>query len=93
MRRRLAAIVDGGRAVAVQAAGAGAGDGFVSGVVKWWNSEKGYGFLTPDGGSDVFAHFSEIKMAGFRDPQDNQPVRFKIVDGAKGPQAREITPL
>ncbi|GAB3923766.1 cold-shock protein CspA [Microlunatus endophyticus] len=64
------------------------------GTVKWFNSEKGYGFITPDDGSkDVFAHFSEIAGNGFRSLDENQQVEFEITQGQKGPQASNIRPL
>jgi CspA family cold shock protein len=64
------------------------------GTVKWFNSEKGYGFITPDGGgADVFAHFSAIQMSGYRALDENQRVEFEIVQGQKGPQADNIRAL
>ncbi|WP_163509226.1 cold-shock protein [Fodinicola acaciae] len=62
------------------------------GVVKWFNADKGFGFITPDGGgSDVFVHFSEIQASGFRSLEENQRVSFEIGQGAKGPQATGVT--
>ena len=62
-----------------------------SGTVKWFNAEKGYGFITPDGGgSDVFAHYSAIDATGFRTLEENQRVEFDIAQGPKGPQAADI---
>jgi CspA family cold shock protein len=61
------------------------------GTVKWFNAEKGFGFITPDGGgSDVFAHFSAIQSAGYRSLEENQRVEFEITQGQKGPQAANI---
>jgi CspA family cold shock protein len=62
-----------------------------TGIVKWFNSEKGFGFITPDGGgADVFAHYSAIDAPGFRTLQENQRVEFEIAQGPKGPQAAQI---
>jgi len=64
------------------------------GTVKWFNSEKGYGFITPDDGSkDVFAHFSEVVGTGYRSLEENQKVEYEVVQGQKGPQASNIRPL
>lgn len=61
------------------------------GVVKWFNAEKGFGFITPDdGGKDVFVHYSEIQSSGFRTLEENQRVQFEIAQGAKGPQASGV---
>jgi cold shock protein len=61
------------------------------GTVKWFNSDRGYGFIAPDDGtSDVFVHHSAIKADGFRDLQENQRVEFAVTQGAKGPQAEEV---
>ena len=62
------------------------------GTVKWFNSEKGFGFIAPDGGTkDVFVHHSEIQGSGFRTLEENQRVEFEITQGAKGPQAVGVT--
>ena len=62
-----------------------------TGTVKWFNAEKGFGFITPDGGgSDVFAHYSAIDATGFRTLDENQRVEFEIAQGPKGPQASQI---
>ena len=61
------------------------------GTVKWFNAEKGFGFITPDGGSeDVFVHQSEIQMEGYRDLQEGQRVEFEITQGQKGKQASQV---
>jgi cold shock protein len=65
-----------------------------TGIVKWFNGEKGYGFITPDDGSaDVFAHFSAIQSSGYRSLEENQRVEFDVTQGQKGPQAENIRPL
>lgn len=60
------------------------------GTVKWFNQEKGYGFITPDSGPDVFAHFSNIIGTGYKTLEEGQRVKFRITQGQKGPQAEEI---
>jgi CspA family cold shock protein len=61
------------------------------GTVKWFNAEKGYGFITPDGGgADVFAHYSAIAASGFRSLNENQRVEFEVTQGQRGPQAAKI---
>ncbi|MEY8038882.1 MULTISPECIES: cold-shock protein [Saccharopolyspora] len=65
-----------------------------TGTVKWFNAEKGYGFIKPDdGGSDVFAHYSAIDATGFRTLDEDQRVEFEITQGQKGPQASQIRAL
>lgn len=62
------------------------------GTVKWFNGEKGFGFIAPDGGTeDVFVHYSEISGSGYRSLEENQRVQFDIGQGAKGPQAVGVT--
>lgn len=61
------------------------------GTVKWFNAEKGYGFIAPeDGSADVFVHYSEIQGNGFRTLEENQSVEFEIGSGQKGPQAMGV---
>ncbi len=64
-----------------------------TGTVKWFNSEKGFGFITEDGGNDVFAHFSAIAGDGFKSLEEGQKVSFNIVEGARGAQASNIVTL
>jgi CspA family cold shock protein len=62
------------------------------GTVKWFNAEKGYGFIAQaDGGPDVFVHYSAIQSDGYRSLEENQVVEFEIVQGPKGPQADKVT--
>ena len=61
------------------------------GTVKWFNSEKGFGFITQDGGADVFVHFSAISGDGYKELKENQRVEFEVTDGPKGPQAASVT--
>ncbi|GAB3077803.1 cold-shock protein [Corynebacterium aquatimens] len=62
-----------------------------TGTVKWFNAEKGFGFIAPDDGSaDVFVHYSEIQGNGFRTLEENQRVEFEVGEGAKGPQAQQV---
>ena len=64
-----------------------------TGVVKWFNEAKGYGFISPDDGSrDVFVHFSAIQANGFKKLEEGQKVQFEVVDGAKGPNAQNVIP-
>ncbi|MGT2933535.1 cold-shock protein [Streptococcus catagoni] len=63
------------------------------GTVKWFNAEKGFGFITQENGSDVFAHFSEIQSNGFKSLDENQKVEFDVTDGQRGPQASNIIKL
>jgi len=70
------------------------GTNMATGTVKWFNAEKGFGFIAPDDGSaDVFVHYSEIKGAGFRTLEENQQVEFEVGDGTKGPQAQDVRPI
>ena len=64
-----------------------------TGIVKWFNDSKGFGFITPDeGGEDLFAHFSAIQSSGFKSLQENQRVSFEVTTGPKGKQAANIKP-
>jgi CspA family cold shock protein len=64
------------------------------GTVKWFNADKGFGFISQDGGGDdVFVHFSAIQSSGYRSLEENQRVEFEIVQGQKGPQAEQVRPL
>ncbi len=64
------------------------------GTVKWFNGEKGFGFIAPDDGSkDVFVHYSEIGGSGYRSLEENQRVEFEVEQGNKGPQAVRVTAI
>ncbi|MEK9908225.1 MAG: cold-shock protein [Aquiluna sp.] len=63
------------------------------GTVKWFNSEKGFGFITQDEGDDVFVHFSAIQGDGYRELKENQRVEFEVKKGDKGLQAENVNPL
>jgi CspA family cold shock protein len=62
-------------------------------IVKWFNSEKGFGFITVDGGEDVFVHFSAIQTDGFKTLEEGQKVEFEVTEGPKGPQAANVVKL
>ncbi|MFD9225259.1 MULTISPECIES: cold-shock protein [Streptomyces] len=65
-----------------------------TGTVKWFNSDKGYGYISQDdGGADVFVHFSAIQTNGYRSLEENQRVEFEVTQGQKGPQAEMVRPL
>ena len=62
-----------------------------NGVVKWFNAEKGFGFISVEGEDDVFVHFSAINSDGYKTLEEGQEVQFEVVDGAKGPQAANVS--
>ena len=64
-----------------------------NGIVKWFNNEKGFGFISVEGGDDVFVHFSAIQSDGFKSLEEGQEVSFNVVKGARGPQAENVTIL
>lgn len=61
-----------------------------TGIVKWFNGDKGFGFITPESGPDVFVHFSAIDGSGYRNLQENDKVEFEVTNGPKGPQAQNV---
>jgi CspA family cold shock protein len=61
------------------------------GKVKWFNAEKGYGFIESDDGTDVFVHFSAITMDGYKSLEEGAEVEFEVIEGAKGPQAANVS--
>ena len=63
------------------------------GTVKWFNNQKGYGLLSYEEGNDVFDHYSGLNMEGFKSLEEGQAVEFEVVNGAKGPQATNVTKL
>lgn len=65
----------------------------MTGTVKWFNQKKGYGFITMDGGNDVFVHFSAIQGDGFKTLDEGQRVEFEVVEGPRGPQAANVVKL
>lgn len=65
----------------------------MKGTVKWFNVQKGYGFIVDENGHDVFVHYSGLKMEGFKTIEDGQTVEFELTEGAKGPQAINVTKL
>lgn len=62
-----------------------------TGKVKWFNAEKGFGFIERDGGKDVFVHFSAITMDGYKTLEEGMEVQFEVIEGAKGPQAANVS--
>ena len=65
----------------------------MTGTVKWFNSEKGYGFVTTEDGADIFVHFTAIQGEGFKTLDEGQKVEFDVVEGDRGPQAANIVKL
>lgn len=65
----------------------------IEGTVKWFNAEKGYGFIQFDGGEDVFVHFSAIQGTGYKSLDEGQKVSFEIVEGQRGPQAANVNKI
>lgn len=65
----------------------------ITGTVKWFDEQKGFGFIEREGGKDVFAHFSSIESAGYKSLAEGQQVEFVVTDGQKGPQAENIVAL
>jgi len=65
----------------------------MTGKVKWFNSEKGYGFITTEEGEDLFVHYSQIQKDGFKSLEEGEEVSFEVVDGQKGPQAANVQSL
>ena len=63
------------------------------GTVKWFNAEKGFGFISREDGDDVFVHFSAIQGEGFKTLEEGQEVEYEVIDGAKGPQAINVVKL
>ena len=63
------------------------------GTVKWVNNQKGYGFISDENGNDVFVHYTGLNMEGFKSLEEGQAVEYEVVNGAKGPQATNVTKL
>ncbi|AFY38159.1 cold-shock DNA-binding protein family [[Leptolyngbya] sp. PCC 7376] len=63
----------------------------VTGVVKWFNSDKGFGFIEQENGPDVFVHFRALNIEGFKTLDEGQKVQFTVTQGKKGPQAEDVT--
>ena len=65
----------------------------MKGTIKWFNNQKGYGFITDEDGRDVFVHFSGLVMEGYKSIEDGAAVEFEVTDGEKGPQAVNVVKL
>ena len=65
----------------------------MKGTVKWFNNQKGYGFISDESGNDDFVHYSGLNMEGFKSLEEGQEVEFDVTEGAKGPQAVNVTKL
>ena len=63
----------------------------MKGTVKWFNNQKGYGFISDEQGNDIFVHFTGLNMEGFKTIDEGASVEFEVADGAKGPQAVNVT--
>ncbi len=63
------------------------------GTVKWFNNQKGFGFISDAEGNDVFVHYSGLNMEGYKTLEEGQEVEYEVIDGAKGPQATNVTTL
>lgn len=63
----------------------------MKGTVKWFNNQKGYGFISDEQGNDVFVHYSGLNMDGFKSLEEGQEVEFEVTEGSKGPQAVNVT--
>ena len=64
-----------------------------NGTVKWFNGQKGYGFIRDESGKDIFVHYSDLNMVGYKALDEGQPVEYEIKEGTKGPQAVKVTKL
>lgn len=65
----------------------------MKGTVKWFNNQKGYGFISDEAGNDVFVHYTGLNMEGFKSLEEGQEVEYDVTEGAKGPQAVNVTKL
>jgi CspA family cold shock protein len=68
------------------------GDIMQRGTVKWFNNKKGYGFIVTPEGKDLFVHFTQIRVDGYKTLKENQAVTYTVAEGSKGPEAHEVTP-